>query len=59
MKRLVLIRHAKTEQTGYDQDFQRELTDRGVADAHNIVSDLKKWKIIPDKINTSPAVRAL
>ena len=59
MKRLVIVRHAKTEQQGYDRDFDRELVDRGIEDAKNIVEDLKEWKIKPDQIISSPAKRAI
>jgi phosphohistidine phosphatase len=59
MKRLVIVRHAKTEQGGYDHDYKRELTDKGRNDAHLIAGDLKKRDIIPGYIISSPAVRAL
>ncbi len=58
MKRLVIVRHAKTEQGGYDHDYNRELTEKGRDDAHNIAIDLKNREIIPDYIIASPAVRA-
>lgn len=59
MKRLAIIRHAKTEQQGYDRDFDRELITRGIDDARNIVIDLKEWNVSPDKIISSPANRAM
>jgi phosphohistidine phosphatase len=59
MKRLVLIRHAKTEHIGYERDFERELTHRGISDIEKITEDLKEWKIFPDTILSSPAQRAL
>jgi len=59
MKRLIIVRHAKAEQGGFDHDFKRELSDKGKNDAHKIASDLKEWKIIPDYILSSPATRAL
>ncbi len=59
MKRLVIIRHAKTEQFGYERDFARELTDRGINDVAKIVEDLKEWKVSPDRIISSPAQRAI
>ncbi|MDA3931092.1 MAG: histidine phosphatase family protein [Prolixibacteraceae bacterium] len=59
MKRLVIIRHAKTEHSGYDNDFQRELTERGIGDAESITKDLNEWKVFPDKIISSPATRAI
>jgi phosphohistidine phosphatase len=59
MKRLIIVRHAKTEQGGYDHDFKRELTEKGRDDAKIIANDLKQRNIIPDYILSSPAVRAL
>jgi phosphohistidine phosphatase len=59
MKRLVIIRHAKAEQGGYDRDFERQLTEKGKDDAHNVAADLKEWDIYPDYIISSPANRAL
>jgi phosphohistidine phosphatase len=59
MKRLAIIRHAKTEQENYDSDFTRELLPIGIEDAKNIVADLKKWNIYPDAIISSPANRAI
>lgn len=59
MKRLAIIRHAKTEQQGYERDFDRRLIERGIEDARNIVVDLKEWNIKPDRIVSSPASRAI
>jgi len=59
MKRLVLVRHAKAEQGGYDRDFSRELAQRGRDDAHRLGSELRDLGIIPDYIISSPANRAL
>ena len=59
MKRLIIVRHAKTEQGGYDHDFKRELTEKGRDDARIIANDLKQRNIFPDTIFSSPAVRAL
>lgn len=58
MKRLVIIRHAKTEQRGYDHDYSRELLPRGVEDARQIAAELRDRRIIPGKIISSPAARA-
>jgi phosphohistidine phosphatase len=57
MKRIILVRHAKTIQHGYDQDFDRTLTDRGIDDAERISRELVKAGIHPDLIISSPAVR--
>lgn len=59
MKRLIIVRHAKAEQSGYDRDFQRELSDKGKEDAFNVANDLKERKIFPNYIISSPATRAL
>ncbi len=57
MKRVILVRHAKSVSYGYDQDFDRTLTDRGEDDAYKISQELKRLKIKPDLIIASPAVR--
>lgn len=59
MKRLVIVRHAKTEQQGYDKDYSRELLPRGIDDAKIIATELKGKKVSPDKIISSPAKRAI
>ena len=57
MKSLIIVRHAKTIQHGYDQDFDRTLTERGEENADRISSEMVKVGIIPDLIISSPAVR--
>ncbi|HAH25322.1 MAG TPA: hypothetical protein DCL77_16465 [Prolixibacteraceae bacterium] len=59
MKRVVIVRHAKSVPFGYDDDFHRDLTDRGVLDAEKISSRLKEAEIIPDLVMVSPAVRTM
>jgi len=59
MKRLILVRHAKTEHRNYDRDFNRKLTSRGIKDAKIIAEELKHKNIFPDYFISSPAVRAL
>jgi phosphohistidine phosphatase len=59
MKRVIIVRHAKAVPYGYDDDFTRDLTDRGINDANNIGRELKKLGISPDKMFSSPANRAL
>jgi phosphohistidine phosphatase len=56
--RLVLVRHAKAEHGGYDDDFSRELTGQGEQNAETVSNFLKSLEIIPDLIITSPATRA-
>lgn len=59
MKRIILLRHAKTEPYGYDKDdFQRNLTERGIADAHIITKAISKKGYRVDTIIASPANRA-
>ena len=57
MKRVILVRHAKSISYGYDQDYDRTITDRGEEDAQTISQELKKLDIHPDLIIASPAVR--
>lgn len=59
MKQVVIVRHAKAVPYGYENDFERELTDRGEKDAGNIGRDLKRKGISPDIMISSPAARAL
>lgn len=56
---LVLIRHAKSDWGNPDQpDFERPLNARGKKDAPEMGKRLKKKKMIPDLIISSPAMRA-
>lgn len=57
MKQVILVRHAKTIQYGYDQDYDRTLTDRGEDHADRISHEMFKTGIKPDLIISSPAVR--
>jgi phosphohistidine phosphatase len=59
MKRLVIVRHAKAVPYGYDRDFSRDLTERGVEDAGMISQHLKELGILPGMMVSSPANRAL
>ncbi len=59
MKRVVLVRHAKAVPYGYEDDINRDLRDSGVIDAQRISSELKIRGILPDKMISSPALRAL
>jgi phosphohistidine phosphatase len=59
MRRLILLRHAKTETdapSGRDQD--RRLDDRGRADAVEIAGWLTRNQLLPDAALVSTAVRA-
>src|SRR4051812_50149249 len=55
-RRLVLVRHAKTEQG--EPDPSRRLTNRGRRDARAIGQWLAKNGVVPDLVVVSPAARA-
>jgi phosphohistidine phosphatase len=59
MKRVVIVRHAKSVPYGYDDDFHRDLTDRGIEDANKISKRLNELGIVPDRIIASPATRTM
>jgi phosphohistidine phosphatase len=60
MLRLTLVRHAKTEPAHSGQeDWDRALEARGQRDAPNMGRRLKDRGSKPDKVLSSPAVRAL
>ena len=60
MRRLTLLRHAKTEaQHSGQKDWDRVLEPRGQRDAPEMARRLRERKLKPDKMITSPAVRAL
>jgi phosphohistidine phosphatase len=59
MRRLMLLRHAKTENdapSGRDQD--RRLDDRGRQDAAEIGGWIARHSPVPDAVLVSPAIRA-
>jgi phosphohistidine phosphatase len=58
MRRLFLIRHAKTEPHVGTDDYQRRLTDRGRADARRIAAALAARKMLPEVLVHSGAARA-
>ena len=59
MKKLILVRHAKTEAlSDVGTDFDRKLKRRGWSDAKLVAEVLKEKGCIPDKIISSPAIRA-
>ena len=59
MKRVVIVRHAKSVPYGYEDDFNRILTERGEKDATKISLELKQRGIKVDIMISSPAKRAL
>ncbi len=58
MKTLLLMRHGKSDWSAADGDFDRPLTKRGWDDAPMIGRLLADAHLIPDRVLTSPAVRA-
>jgi phosphohistidine phosphatase len=58
MRRLFLIRHAKTEPHVGRDDYQRRLTDRGRADARRMAVALAARKMLPGVLVHSGAARA-
>ena len=59
MKTLLLLRHAKaSKQDPSQRDFDRPLNESGLADAELIGKFMRKMKLEPDLIISSPAVRA-
>ena len=59
MKTLYLVRHAKASWDFDVYDWERPLTEEGVDRAKKVAKDLKAKKIMPDKILSSYAFRAL
>lgn len=60
MKRLFLVRHAKTELIRYEiTDFQRNLKDRGINDSKLIAKKLLLNNSLPDLMISSTANRAI
>ena len=59
MKRVIIVRHAKSVPYGYDNDFYRDLTDRGETDAEKISERLKILGVSPDLVIASPATRTM
>lgn len=59
MKQLILMRHAKSDwQSGAESDFERPLNKRGRRAAVEIGALLKKRPKPPDRVISSPALRA-
>jgi phosphohistidine phosphatase len=58
MKRLIIIRHAKSSWDGLVNDFDRDLEPRGIKDAHRIAQATKELITDEYKIMSSSARRA-
>lgn len=59
MKKLILVRHAKSDWPEETEDFDRPLADKGLTDAMHMSRFLKNNNISIDHFVSSPAVRAL
>lgn len=59
MRRVVIVRHGKAVPYGYEDDFNRDLNERGVSDADLVSREVKRRGVKPDLIISSPAKRAL
>ena len=59
MKRVIIVRHAKSVHYGYEDDFNRDLSTRGKKDAKLVSSELARKGILPDIMISSPAKRAI
>ncbi|HEX2684649.1 MAG TPA: histidine phosphatase family protein [Ferruginibacter sp.] len=58
MKKLFMIRHAKSDQSFFGNDFERPLNERGRSDCPEMAKRLLEKKIKFDKLVSSPATRA-
>jgi phosphohistidine phosphatase len=59
MKTILFMRHAKSTWDGKtEDDFERQISKRGIKDAERIGKLLKKEKLTPEVILSSTAVRA-
>ena len=59
MKRVIIVRHAKSVPYGYDDDFSRDLAERGISDAEKISLRIREMGISPDLVIASPATRTM
>ncbi len=58
MKNIFIIRHAKSDQSFFGNDFDRPLNERGKTDAPEMAKRLRKKEIKIDTLISSPAKRA-
>ena len=59
-KKLLIVRHAKSDwESGVKKDFDRPLNDRGEKNAPEMAQRLVNKNVIPEKIVSSPALRAI
>lgn len=58
MKKLFIIRHAKSDQSFFGNDFERPLNERGKSDASLMAKRLLDSRLGVDALVSSPAIRA-
>ena len=58
MPQIIIIRHAKSDWSSFNSDFERGLNERGYRSCEIISRELKKRINLPDKFLISPAKRA-
>jgi len=58
VKKLFIIRHAKSDQSFFGNDFERPLNERGLSDAPVMAKRLLGKNIKIDALVSSPAIRA-
>jgi phosphohistidine phosphatase len=58
LKTLLIIRHAKSDQSFFGKDFDRPLNERGLKDAPDMANRIVKKNILIDALVSSPAIRA-
>jgi phosphohistidine phosphatase len=58
MTHIYILRHAKTEQSLFKSDFDRELIEKGFHQIEKLIKKIKEENITFDTIISSPAKRA-
>jgi len=59
-KVILIVRHAKAEEVDFKKpDFKRALSHKGEKNAQEMAKRLKKKNLIPQKLYSSPALRAI
>jgi phosphohistidine phosphatase len=56
---LLLLRHGKAETEPADDDFERDITDKGKRYTQRVAVWLQQHELVPDRVVSSPAKRAL
>jgi phosphohistidine phosphatase len=58
LKKIFIIRHAKSDQRFFGNDFERPLNERGITDAPIMAGRLLDKNIMVEALISSPAIRA-